>query len=455
MGFNGYNKPLTEPLGISDVCSVLGENTLTIDLLCRSKSINTKSFHKPMKTETPKELTLTDKYSIDAGYDLTTMQKDTLVQVAELYTDGKTLNWEVKECDVWFRLTDFIGYNPVATDFSPTGSLTLPLSAKEPSMLYLRWESELENHLQNFATYKNHKQEGTSVPGYGILGLLIVIANTPYLYPLGKFGEVTIPDYESLSIPIEELHSTAIGWDKVKPTKSTLYAMPILVDFGCNNSSLLATGLGNQLYDNYALANRGVSPITTQYAPYRFLALNGTPFKGVYKNMMYRIYENLEWSFYWNVGPTNTSKTIGVWEGDAIIVNNNSFPVEVSMRIYGQGDGWIELFTPNETGETVTIDGIERTFFTVPAGQPFSARVKGSVQTSFPLHETNQGTSFGGVQIRVETAVRVKVDGWAGYESAYIYNYGDKNFDNTMDSITIPYKATRLGIDTDWQFSSL
>ena len=284
---------------------------------------------------------------------------------------------------------------------------------------------------------------------------MIIIANTPYFYPLGKFGEVVIPDYESLSIPVEELHSTAIGWDKVKPTKSTLYAIPILADFGYNNSNPSVIGLGNKLYDSYALANRGVTSTTTQYAPYRFLALNGTPFKGVYKNMMYRIYENLEWSFYWNVGPTNTSKTIGVWEGDAVIVNNNSFPVDVSMRIYGQGDGWIELFIPNDTGETVEVDGIERTFITIPAGQSFSARVKGSIQTTFPLHETNQGTNFSGVQIRVETAVRIEVEGWAGYESAYIYNYGDKNFDDTMGSISIPYKATRKGIDTDWNISSL
>ena len=177
MGFNGNNKPLTEPIGINDVRLILGENTTVIDSLCRSDSINTKSFHKPMKFETPRELTLAEKYSIDAGYDLTAVQKDTLAQVAELYANGKTLNWEVTAPDVWFRLTDFIGYNPVATDFTPTGTLATPLSAKEPMVLFLRWKSELDNHLQNFASYKQHKQDGTTIAGYGILGFLIIIAN--------------------------------------------------------------------------------------------------------------------------------------------------------------------------------------------------------------------------------------------------------------------------------------
>lgn len=119
MGFNGYDKPLTEPLSNFDVCKILGENTLDIGSLCTSESINKWSFHKPMKVDAPQELTLQQKYDVDGGF---SNLSELLCKYSADYTekwnnkDQGGLEWIYKPLALgdWFRLTDFIGYDPTA-----------------------------------------------------------------------------------------------------------------------------------------------------------------------------------------------------------------------------------------------------------------------------------------------------------------------------------------------------
>lgn len=128
MGFNGYDKPLTEPLSNFDVAKALGENTLDIGSLCTSESINKWSFHKPMVVDTPQELTLTQKNNVDDGF---TNLSELYCEYPADYTEkwnNRALEWIYAPPAIgdWFRLTDFIGYNHTSKKPQITLENTIP-----------------------------------------------------------------------------------------------------------------------------------------------------------------------------------------------------------------------------------------------------------------------------------------------------------------------------------------
>lgn len=128
MGYNGYDKPLTEPLSNFDVAKALGENTLDIGSLCTSESINKWSFHKPMVVDTPQELTLTQKNNVDDGF---TNLSELYCEYPADYTEkwnNRALEWIYAPPAIgdWFRLTDFIGYNHTSKKPQITLENTIP-----------------------------------------------------------------------------------------------------------------------------------------------------------------------------------------------------------------------------------------------------------------------------------------------------------------------------------------
>lgn len=128
MGFNGYDKPLTEPLSNFDVCKILGENTLDIGSLCTSESINKWSFHKPMKVDAPQELTLQQKYDVDGGFsNLSELYCEYPADYTEKW-NNRALEWIYAPPAIgdWFRLTDFIGYNHTSKKPQITLENTIP-----------------------------------------------------------------------------------------------------------------------------------------------------------------------------------------------------------------------------------------------------------------------------------------------------------------------------------------
>ena len=374
MGYNGYDKPLTEPLSNFDVAKALGENTLDIGSLCTSESINKWSFHKPMSGDNP-ELTLQEKYDQDGGYSIP--YGGVSLRTAEnIYRDNTngpvSLDWALKAL-TWYRLTDFIGYNPVAKDFSPTVEVEYP-SGLASGIIHASWNSDLQQHISKF----------NSLSASGI-GLLLTDGLSDKFYGYFCLGSSSKTGGMSASVELDKY---------LKPNAS--FKVPLLVMPVASSE----TTKGLYTEDD----NISVTP------------LPGLPVICIYKTLLYRIFENVTLKFAWYQG--------GYWKdeegngraqyvGDVSIVNDNDFDIQISIKVRagadleeeGVSDSWLTIFETTG-GEAGTIYDTPRNFITLPAGKTYSISQNGfsgafNWETGRALDAT----------VRPETAVRVYLNG--------------------------------------------
>ncbi|MBD5337674.1 MAG: hypothetical protein HDR98_00950 [Bacteroides sp.] len=103
------NGHITAPVGLATVAKVLGENKLDTATLCTSPKINRWAKYKPVRVDTPADITETQRKAVNHGLAVTNA----------LLADGYTYNlaeWGYNKPDGiwWKRLTDFIGYRATA-----------------------------------------------------------------------------------------------------------------------------------------------------------------------------------------------------------------------------------------------------------------------------------------------------------------------------------------------------
>ena len=297
MGYiNGYTA-LTEPLNTASVAKCLGANTLDVGSLCTSTLINKWSFHKPMGGNSPKELSIEEKYEMDGGYsNLEDMKAETLLGARNNYTD-KNLDWE-RTLPTWYRLTDFIGYINQANNFSP--SAVIGYTTDGFMTIDLTWDADVQKHLQSMKTTK----------GYPNIGVLVYGSdNSLYYAHIGRLSD--------------NVNTCHIGLDAHLPqsTNTTLSFIPILVDNGIAGD-LIKPFSEARLYTNDELENNGVSAGQHQYAPFSMLTLGSKPFQLKYKHYFLRLFDNISIDVAWESGFNNNSKQ-GRFSGDISIINDN------------------------------------------------------------------------------------------------------------------------------------
>ena len=388
MGYNGYDKPLTEPLSNFDVAKALGENTLDIGSLCTSESINKWSFHKPMSGDNPNELTLQEKYDQDGGYSIP--YTDVSLRTADnIYRDSSnspvSLDWALKAL-TWYRLTDFIGYNPVAKNFSPIVEVEYP-SSLDSGIIHASWNSDLQQHISKF----------NSLSASGI-GLLLTDGISDKFYGYYCLGSSSQTGEMSASVELDEHLGQNASF------KVHFVVMPVA-------SSETTKGLYTE--DD----NISVTP------------LPGLPVICTYKTLLYRIFENVTLKFSWYQGGYNPTTGQATFTGEAIIQNDNDFDIYISLKLFGnayyeeQGNSnsWVTIF--ETTGGTQgMVNNINRNFVLLEKNQLYAmTQHGGQAENKWFPHVDNKFA-----MVRVETAVRVLLNGrWLtkSYDTQFSFDH--------------------------------
>lgn len=112
------NGKIVAPVGLAEVYGVLGlapEGMYDVAVACSNEAINAVSKNKPMRVDTPIELTEQQKkqanYGIDIPYTAVATNPDNSLTFADPTVLGDWNYLSVRRSVDWSRLTDFIGYD--------------------------------------------------------------------------------------------------------------------------------------------------------------------------------------------------------------------------------------------------------------------------------------------------------------------------------------------------------
>lgn len=95
-------------ISIKDIKNQLAEFTYNLGNLCKSNKVNKWSFHKPINSPKMTQLSNSDYYAADDGFNLFTFNQPGLM-MHELQSNNSTL-WKYEERTSPFRLSDFWNY---------------------------------------------------------------------------------------------------------------------------------------------------------------------------------------------------------------------------------------------------------------------------------------------------------------------------------------------------------
>lgn len=401
MGYNEKEHLITEPIGLHDVARALGENTLAIDKLCTSSLINPNSFYKPIKLnatdDTPRELLYEDICAHDAGYtNLPALVCESLSAAQSLYNNNQA-KWVYEKPTGFFRITDFIGYHHTSGDFTPTGSVTYPDNNYEEGTITLSWGAENQKHVPNFKTYNDMSKNNE---GFMNLGVLIMGLNNCSYYHIGH-----IKDFQGVTSA-----SFSVGNQISSAAKLNLQLVPILVDRGgspgANDREIFAKG---QIVSNSDFINNS-------NRQNKFLVLGGTPLKLEYKNLLYRLFENIEVEVHWAEGGyyTNNGNKLGRYNGTVSIKNGNAYNIYASIRVVANGaDGFITLYETSKSDAQAVVNNETRNFEYLQSGRNLIATI--AETWNLPIDQA-------AATIRVQAAIMI-TSGSANRTAAFDYSW--------------------------------
>lgn len=324
------NGKLTAPLNTHSVARYIGANSLDAGTLCTSDLVNANAFYRPIGgTDTVQELSDDDRYNCDDGYNIEDAVCDTLNDAATKYDNG-AYKWGVID-PTTFRLTDFIGYNRTARDFSPSKAQTLSLSGGLVEMS-LDYFADIQEHVHKLSTI-----QGLSSFGYlGVhLGFIIWLKResdydyTKYLYTRGFYDEWKITQE---SIKLEKALTDYNG--EAQQGKFEFKAMPVIFDNGKDTSSTSTPYTPDTLYDSTQLNGNLVS---LNNATFKFVALAGKPIEGTFKTLMFEMADGISVVVNSLEGTDlrlALDSSVAKWVGNVVITNNNSYTVDVKVRMH-------------------------------------------------------------------------------------------------------------------------
>lgn len=174
---------------LTDISKLLNEETLYIDELCKSDSINKWSFHKPINSPKLKGLYDADFYSVNDGFNLHSWS--TWYQCL----NNRTYDWEYKDRTAPYRLGDFIEYNQYATPwFQMDCAQGSTVYADSNANIFI--DDDIQSFVNTYAVF-------SGAPDSNVDLVYIIIdndSNSKYLY---KFSAVEwLSDYNSYYLTI-------------------------------------------------------------------------------------------------------------------------------------------------------------------------------------------------------------------------------------------------------------
>lgn len=174
---------------LTDISKLLNEETLHIDELCKSDSINKWSFHKPINSPKLKGLYDADFYSVNDGFNLHTWS--TWYQCL----NNRSYDWSYVDRTAPFRMGDFIGYNSYSQPW-------FRMDCAQGSTVYadsnanIFFDDDIQSFVNTYAVF-------SGAPDSNVDLVYIIIdndSNSKYLY---KFSAVEwLADYNSYYLPI-------------------------------------------------------------------------------------------------------------------------------------------------------------------------------------------------------------------------------------------------------------
>lgn len=342
MGYNNTTKAIDAPISISTVARVLGTNSMDVGTLCTSPLINKYSVHRPMGIDSPKELTDDEICKNNGGYtNLDDMVCAALYVVKNKYNNGDKLDWET-QTPIWYRLTDFIGYKHTTRDFTPIGEMAE--SSEGKSTLTLTWGADIQNFITKFDIYKSGS---TNNVGFGQLGIFLQVGADDIYFVC--VSQIEKENKFTTTINLDNiLVGTNSGTSGDRPISAKLYAIPVLADYGQGNgvTGVLTDG---KAYTGTELNTNGLGVHQHDKAPFKFLALCGTPFTTQYKNYLYKFLENVDVTIGWYGGYSELSDSVVVQACDLMIRSWNTQPIELIVDFYVQTNHGEEmLYTTNK-----------------------------------------------------------------------------------------------------------